>query len=288
MLRRVIGESIELVVELPSAPVVVNADPGQIEMVILNLAVNARDAMPAGGRLTIAISEVDAASVAPVEGEAPPPGPLARITVRDTGAGMDAATRERIFEPFFTTKPSGKGTGLGLATVYGIVKQSGGVVRVRSAPWQGAEFDVLLPARDEQVAAVPPQPSAVVGGTERVLVLEDDDVLRALVCRALTNGGYKVVEAARPSAASVLLERQVIDLLVTDLILPEESGWKLYLRHAARMPKLRVLVMSGFAATPDPDLASLPATVPFLAKPFSPHDLLAKARQALDGPAPSA
>jgi PAS domain S-box-containing protein len=287
MLRRVLGENIELHVELAPAPVIVHADPGQLELVVLNLAVNARDAMPSGGRLTIAVDVVDPADVAPVEGELLPDGPLGRITVSDTGAGMDGATQERIFEPFFTTKPSGKGTGLGLATVYGIVKQSDGAIRLRSAPGQGTEFRVLLPLRAGEAALAQREPAQAVGGTERVLVLEDDDVLRTLVCRALASGGYTVLEASRPSVAVARLAANEVDLLVTDLILPEESGWSLYRRLAAQRPTLRVLIMSGFAATPDPSLSTLPADVPFLPKPFAPHDLLVKARQALDGPPPS-
>jgi PAS domain S-box-containing protein len=284
MLRRVLGESIELSVALPEAPVVVHADPGQIEMVVLNLAVNARDAMPGGGRLTISLATVDAASIPRLEGEVLPDGPLAAITVHDTGSGMDGATQERIFEPFFTTKPSGKGTGLGLATVYGIVRQSGGGIRVRSAPGEGTDFRVFLPLHGGPVSVDAAVPAAASGGSERILVLEDDEVLRTLVCRALGNGGYRVVEAARPSAAVARLAKGEVELLVTDLVLPEENGWVLYRRLRQSYPTLRVVIMSGFAATPDPTLTSLPAEVPFLAKPFAPHDLLAKVREALDGP----
>jgi two-component system cell cycle sensor histidine kinase/response regulator CckA len=287
MLRRILGESVELTVQLAADPVIVHADPSQLEMVVLNLAVNARDAMPHGGHLTISVEVVDSAGVTPLDGDALPDGPLGRITVRDTGAGMDGVTQERIFEPFFTTKPSGKGTGLGLATVYGIVKQSGGAIRLRSAPGEGTEFRVFFPVR---VGAAPPAlvaPLPAAGGTERILVLEDDDVLRSLVCRALVNGGYSVLDASRPSAAAARLMGSEVDLLVTDLVLPEESGWSLYRKLAAQRPTLRVLIMSGFAATPDPILSALPGDVPFLPKPFAPHDLLAKVRQALDGPPPA-
>jgi PAS domain S-box-containing protein len=288
MLRRILGEGVELTVALAPDPVIIHADPGQLEMVVLNLAVNARDAMASGGRLTISVDVVDSTRVAPVEGEPLPDGPLGQITVRDTGVGMDGVTRGRIFEPFFTTKPTGKGTGLGLATVYGIVKQSGGAIRLRSTPGEGTEFRVLFPVRVGPTPVDVPAPPPAAGGTERILVLEDDDVLRALVCRALVNGGYTVLDASRPSAAAALLAEGVVDLLVTDLVLPEESGWSLYRRLAAQLPKLRVLIMSGFAATPDPILSALPGDVPFLPKPFAPHDLLAKVRQALDGPPPKA
>ncbi|HSN15306.1 MAG TPA: ATP-binding protein, partial [Anaeromyxobacteraceae bacterium] len=218
MLRRVLGETIALSVEVPAQPVVIHADPGQIEMVVLNLAVNARDAMPSGGDLEISVGVVE---------EAGPDGgasrPMAQLSVRDWGVGMEEELQDRIFEPFFTTKPSGQGTGLGLATVYGIVKQSDGVIHVRSARGEGTEFRVLFPLHPSAALEEPPKPVAATGGTERVLVLEDDDVLRALVCRALSGAGYGVVEASRPSAAVERAAAGPLDLIVTDLVLPEET-----------------------------------------------------------------
>ena len=286
MLRRILGETISLDVSVPPEPVVILADPGQIEMVVLNLAVNARDAMASGGRLSISVGTAEAADPGFAGAEGLLPGPLAQLVVRDSGAGMDGETQERIFEPFFTTKPSGKGTGLGLATVYGIVKQSGGAIEVRSAPGAGAEFRVLLPLSDGAVQPVAPAPAPVVGGRERILVLEDDGVLRSLVSRALASAGYRVSEASRPSAALARLAEGDFDLVVTDLVLPEENGWSFFRRAAARRPGLRVLLMSGFSAAPEQGLNSVPRDVPFLPKPFAPHDLLARVRQTLDAPAP--
>jgi len=288
MLRRVLGETVALRFVSPPEPIVIHADPGQIELVVLNLAVNARDAMPEGGELVITQRAVDPGDPALAAGEPIPPGPLGEIVVRDTGVGMDPDTQQRIFEPFFSTKPVGKGTGLGLATVYGIVKQSGGAIRVRSAPGRGTEFRILFPLHRGAADAEPRPARAASGGDERILVLEDDDVLRALVCRALKGAGYRVLEAARPSAAADRAAEHELDLLLTDLVLPEESGWSLYRRIAAGRPGLRVLLMSGFSGAPEPGSVSLPADVPFLAKPFGPSDLLARVRQALDRPPPSA
>jgi PAS domain S-box-containing protein len=287
MLGRILGETITLTVALPPEPVVIHADPGQIEMVILNLAVNARDAMPTGGDLRIAVGVVEERPEDGEDGAPPAPQRMAELSVRDAGVGMDDETQDRIFEPFFTTKPNGQGTGLGLATVYGIVKQSDGVIHVRSARGEGTEFRVLFPLRASVILEPPPAPVTATGGSERVLVLEDDDVLRSLVCRALTNAGYGVVEASRPSVAVERAAGNALDLIVTDLVLPEQSGWQLYRQLAATKPGLRLLVMSGFAGEPVPGLATLPPDIPFLAKPFAPHDLLVKVRQALDGPPPS-
>jgi PAS domain S-box-containing protein len=284
MLRRVLGETISLTVKVPPEPVVIHADPGQIEMVVLNLAVNARDAMPGGGELELAVGLAEEA-----ETEGAPARPMAELAVRDTGVGMDEDTQDRIFEPFFTTKPSGKGTGLGLATVYGIVKQSDGVIHLRSSRGKGTEFRVLFPVHAGDHAPGPSTPLPVsAGGSERVLVLEDDEVLRTLVCRALTGAGYRVVEAARPSQALARAADGQVDLLVTDLVLPERSGWQLFREIAGHCPGLRIVVMSGFAVEPVTGDDSLPPEVPFLPKPFAPNDLLVKVRQALDGPAPPA
>jgi nitrogen-specific signal transduction histidine kinase len=288
MLRRTLGETIALTVSVPPDPVVIVADPSQIEMVVLNLAVNARDAMASGGALSISVSRSEHADRTFAGAEELPPGPLAQIVVSDSGSGMDGETQERIFEPFFTTKANGKGTGLGLATVYGIVKQTGGTVHVRSAPGKGSEFRVLLPLGSGTAEAVTRAPEPVVGGSERVLVLEDDEVLRSLVCRALAGAGYRVSEAPRPSVAYERAMEGDIDLLLADLVLPEESGWAFYRRLAARRPGLRVLLMSGLSGPPNAGSTALPRHVPFLPKPFAPRDLLAKVRQALDAPAPSA
>jgi CheY-like chemotaxis protein len=251
----------------------VHADPGQLEQVIVNLVVNARDAMPTGGTLTIATEN----------GRGADDG-MVRLIVRDTGTGMSAATQARIFEPFFTTKDPGRGTGLGLATVYGIVAQSGGRVAVESAIGVGTTFVILLPASDAAVsttseAAVAPPPR----GSETVLLVEDEPTLRALAERALRAQGY-VVHTAENGAAALNLARAMpgdIDLVVTDVVMPEMSGPMLVTRIAPLQPDVRVLYVSGYA---DETIASyrLDPTSAFLAKPFTPVSLAWKVREVLD------
>jgi PAS domain S-box-containing protein len=279
ILRRVLPENVALTV-VAHAPGTVFADPAQLEVVILNLAVNARDALPRGGRIEIQVFELEDGAPELGDGEAPP-GPLAVLEVRDDGVGMDAATRARIFEPFFTTKPAGKGTGLGLATVYGIVSQAGGEIRVRSEPGRGSEFRVYLPrwsgTAAETLAVVPPRPAR---GDETVLVVEDDAAIRALVHRTLAQAGYRVVDAA--TADEALSAAASPDLLVSDVILPGRNGWDLAVALAARRPGLRVLFMSGYAAQHSGE-PLLPSDAPFLAKPFAPDELLRKVREVLDG-----
>jgi PAS domain S-box-containing protein len=286
MLRRLLPESVTLRVVTPAAGTVV-ADPAQLEMAVMNLAVNARDAMPSGGEIEIRVTE-PAPGAAGDEGL--PGGPLALLAVRDEGVGMDEATRDRIFEPFFTTKPAGKGTGLGLATVYGIVSQSGGVVRVRSQPGQGAEFRVYLPRHvgaetPASARAAARQPGV---GTGTVLLVEDDAAIRAIARRTLARAGYRVLDAGTPGEALriALGEEGDVDLLVSDVVLPGRSGWELSRELVAHRPGLRVLFMSGYAADPSGE-PLLPEGAPLLAKPFTPEDLLGRVRAALDG-APAA
>jgi signal transduction histidine kinase len=283
MLRRILGETVQLEV-LTDARGEVLADPGQLEQVIVNLAVNARDAMPGGGRLTIAVSELEA--TAPAGGLDPglPEGPLAVLSVSDTGVGMDPETQAHIFEPFFTTKGPGKGTGLGLSTVYGIVVQSGGVIRVRSAPGAGAEFRVFLRRHDgPRSAAARAAPSLrATGGQETILLVEDDAAVRAIARRVLQQAGYTVIEAPGPRTAMELAEGhpKPIDLLLTDVILPSENGVALSRRVLAVRPGLRVAFMSGY--TGEPHGVEVPASAPFLPKPFTPDSLLSTVRAALD------
>jgi PAS domain S-box-containing protein len=289
MLRRLIGEDVQLETVTRPGLCWVRADPGQIEQVILNLAVNARDAMPAGGRITIAVEPAGREEAG--AGDALPPGPLVMLSMTDNGVGMDQATLRRIFEPFFTTKDVGKGTGLGLSTVYGVVHQSGGALRVTSAPGRGTTFRIYLP----QVA---PPPSASVRpeslstrGTETVLLVEDEAVLRGLALRALTGAGYRVFEADGPGAALACAERQgaALDLLVTDVILPEASGVDLAHDLTRRLPRLRVLYMSGYTGGHLDARRVSGSGHSFLQKPFTPEVLLRKVREVLDekgAPAP--
>jgi two-component system, cell cycle sensor histidine kinase and response regulator CckA len=289
MLRRLIGEDIRLSTRLDRGLGCVCADPGQLEQVLVNLVVNARDAMPAGGELSI---ETRAVTVGP-EGAAVPelaPGRYARLTARDTGCGMDVRTLARAFEPFFTTKEVGKGSGLGLATVYGIVKQSGGHVAATSAVGKGTTFDVYLPivrgtpapghlGDGEEVPSV-----AVPAGKETVLLAEDEDGLRALARRVLQAKGYTVLEANNGEEALRLAERSggTIDLLVTDVVMPHTGGRAAAEALTSRYPSVKVLYMSGY--TDDEILRNgvLRSDHCFLSKPFSPDELLHKVREVLD------
>jgi signal transduction histidine kinase len=293
MLERTIGEDIELTVATPAELGNVKADPGQIVQVLLNLAVNARDAMPRGGQLTVEIAEV-------VLDEAyarlhPPcvPGAYVLLAVADTGCGMDDATQSRVFEPFFTTKPEGQGTGLGLAMVYGIVKQSGGFIWVYSEPGRGTAFKVYLPRVLADVEAVPdPAPAAVTPlgrPAGRLLVVEDDPSVRALMAEVLAEEGYDVTTAGTPAEALELLDTTAgpIDLLLTDVILPGMSGRTLATQMAATRP-IRVLYVSGYAGEAVVRQGGLSRDDRFLQKPFSEADLLRCVADALRGPAPLA
>jgi nitrogen-specific signal transduction histidine kinase/ActR/RegA family two-component response regulator len=282
LLRRLLGEDVQLVARV-AARSLVRADPALVEQGIVNLALNARDAMPRGGRLEIEARPLDGGD--PVRAGDPtlPAGPLVLLEVRDTGVGMDEATRARIFEPFFTTKAAGKGTGLGLSTVYAAVRGAGGAIRVESAPGRGATFRIFLPrCRDDARPSASPAPLAA-GGRERVLLVEDDPAVRVLARRALTGAGYEVLEADRPSAALDLAERAGrLDLLVTDVILPELSGSELAAELSARLPSLRVLYVSGYTGGHLDARGVQGAGRGFLAKPFGPEDFLARVREVLD------
>lgn len=284
MLRRVLPESVALSV-VAHAPGTVFADPAQLELAILNLAVNARDAVPAGGRIEIRVFETEEGAAPGGDGELPA-GPLAVLEVEDDGVGMDPATLARIFEPFFTTKPAGKGTGLGLATVHGIVAQSGGEIRVRSEPGRGSTFRVYLPRWSGAAAgpgAAPPAPPA--RGHETVLVVEDDAAIRALVHRSLAGAGYRVLDAGSAEAALALAEDGAApDLLVSDVILPGRNGWELAIDLARGLPELRVLFMSGYAAQHSGQ-PLVPFEATLLEKPFAPDELLRRVREVLDAPA---
>jgi two-component system cell cycle sensor histidine kinase/response regulator CckA len=286
MLRRLLGEHVQLVTHLASESGRVKVDPSQLEQIIVNLAVNARDAMPDGGMLTIETMslDLDAAYVAThAEGS---PGPHVALTVSDTGIGMDDATKARIFEPFFTTKEPGKGTGMGLATVYGIVKQSGGSIYVYSEPGHGTSFKVYLPRLDEAATeeSVDASPPAATTGSEVVLLVEDEEAVRSFAARVLTDQGYTVLQAANGAEAIALAaasDRQ-IDLLLTDVIMPGLQGHQLAVRLAADRPELRVLYVSGFTENSVIHHGVAGDGIAFLPKPFTAEALGRATRQVLD------
>jgi CheY-like chemotaxis protein len=262
------------------------ADPGQIEQVIMNLIVNARDAMPRGGVIRVETTIVDV-----VDGREPPcpdmpPGGYVLLQVADTGVGMDAETRARIFEPFFTTKESGKGTGLGLAVVYGIVVQSSGYIAVDSAPEKGTTFRVYFPrqsARDGQESREPsaPPPSSARGGSETVLLVEDDAQVRTAVAITLRRSGYTVLESENAGEAMLVCEQMTtIDLLLTDVVLPRMTGRELATRLSPSRPAMKVLYMSGHlpeSLLDDPTVAGS-----IVEKPVSAATLLGKVREVID------
>jgi two-component system, cell cycle sensor histidine kinase and response regulator CckA len=287
MLARIIGEDIRVVLVLGSEPCRVRADPGQLEQVIMNLAVNARDAMRGGGELRIECSAVTVDD-APAQATMVGPGRYARIAVHDSGHGMDAATRARIFEPFFTTKEAGRGTGLGLSTVYGIVRQSGGGIRVESAEGKGTTFEILLPLAAAEVMPVhePPPPVAVDHARELVLVVEDEDAVRKITRRILEDAGYRVVEArdGRHALDVAAALPGGIDLLVTDMVMPELGGAALYAALVRQHPALPVVFLSGYTDDELLRRGDLARGSAFLQKPFSAESLTALVREVLDRP----
>ncbi len=287
MLRRLIGEDLELHF-VPKAPrAAVRADPGQLEQVIVNLVVNARDAMPRGGRLTIESTVVDLDAAYAWEHGTVEPGRYVMLAVTDTGVGIDRAAQARLFEPFFTTKEFGKGTGLGLATVYGIVKQSGGYIWVYSEPGRGATFKVYLPRVEQagEPVAIPQPPARALGGTETILLAEDEPAVRNLARRVLEKHGYKLLLAATGWHGVRLAEQHgsPIDLLVTDVVMPEMGGRELAQRLTTRQPSLKVLYLSGYTDDAIVHHGVLDAGVAFLQKPFKPDELVRKIREVLDG-----
>jgi len=287
MLRRLIGEDVELRFVAKASRAAVLADPGQLEQVIVNLVVNARDAMPRGGKLTIETATVDLDAGYAWEHGTVEPGRYVMLAVTDTGVGIDRAAQARLFEPFFTTKEFGKGTGLGLATVYGIVKQSGGYIWVYSEPGQGATFKVYLPRVEpagEPVAA-PQPPARALGGTETILLAEDEAAVRNLARRVLEKHGYKLLLAATGRDGVQVAEQHAapIDLLVTDVVMPEMGGRELAQRLTARQPGLKVLFLSGYTDDAIVHHGVFDAGVAFLQKPFKPDDLVRKIRAVLDG-----
>jgi two-component system, cell cycle sensor histidine kinase and response regulator CckA len=285
LLRRLLGEQVQLVPELRRDTGSARVDPGQLEQVVVNLAVNARDAMPGGGRLTIATELVDVGPDELAGRIVAGPGPYIVLKVADTGSGMDATTLAHLFEPFFTTKAEGKGTGLGLATVYGIVRQSGGFITVRSALGEGSEFRVHLPqvdasARSHQSIGV--QAPAPPQGSGTVLLVEDDPAVRHFAARALEQLGYQVLSApAGPNALALLAAHQGrVDLVLSDIVMPGMQGPELARRVHESRPEARFLFMSGFADG-EGGQADLVGGEPILPKPFAIHDLAVAVRDAL-------
>jgi len=288
MLRRILGEDIDHVQVLAPDLGAVRADPGQIEQVLMNLVVNARDAMPTGGKLTIETSNVDLDEEYAARHVAVKPGPYVRFAISDTGCGMDAATQARIFEPFFTTKEKGKGTGLGLSTVYGIVAQSGGHILVYSEPGQGTTFKIYLPREISakltvtatRLAAVQTPPT----GTETILVVEDEEAILNIAKRILREAGYTVLTAASPDDALMACKtwQGKIHLLLTDVVMPQMGGRALAETLVVARPRIKVLYMSGYTDDAIVHHGTLDPGTHFIAKPFSAADLVRKVREVLD------
>jgi two-component system cell cycle sensor histidine kinase/response regulator CckA len=286
MLRRLIGEHIELITALDPGLGRVKADPGQLEQVIANLAVNARDAMPGGGKLIIETGNVELDAVYAASRPDARPGPHVMLAVSDTGHGMDPETLSHIFEPFFTTKELGQGTGLGLATVYGIVRQSGGQVLVYSEPGRGTSFKVYLPRFEAETEAV--QVPAAVGaaptGSETILLVEDEPALRVMIREMLDKAGYRILEGATPDEALAAAAGHAgpIHLVLTDVILPKMSGRQMADALRSGRPETRVLFMSGYTDDAISHHGILEPGTHFLEKPFTADGLLRKVREVLD------
>jgi PAS domain S-box-containing protein len=290
MLERLVGETIQLVFVPKPDLGYVKADPSQLEQVIMNLTVNARDAMPDGGRLTMETDQLELDAPAAAGHGAATPGRYAVLAVSDTGCGMDEATKARLFEPFFTTKEPGRGTGLGLSTVYGIVRQSGGHIWVYSEPGHGTTFKICLPV----VAAEPDRAGPVDGGgktrgAETVLLVEDAPRVREVVREILEMNGYAVLEARHGQEAIDLSQRHAgpIQLMVTDVVMPQMSGRELAQQLVRTRPDMRVLFMSGYTDTAIVRHGVLEAGTAFISKPFTPDALAAKVREVLDAPKPA-
>ncbi|MEX2218768.1 MAG: ATP-binding protein [Phycisphaerales bacterium] len=285
MLRRLIGDDVVLRASL-TATGNVRADATQLEQVIVNLVVNARDAMPQGGPLTIEVSDTELDEAYCRMRVDAAPGPHVMLAVSDTGVGMDAETLGRLFEPFFTTKAPGKGTGLGLATCHGIVKQSGGHIAVYSEPGRGTTVKVFLPRVTEERGAEPERWAAHApgGGTEAVLLVEDSPVVRGLVAEALQRAGYRVLVASTGAEAlRIAGEAGTLKLLVTDVVMPQMSGVELAAALTAERPGLRVIYMSGYTEESIAEQGVDSRGAVFMTKPFTTDSLLRRARELLDG-----
>jgi PAS domain S-box-containing protein len=282
MLRRMVGPGIDLRIDHGTSVPPVHGDPQQLQQVVLNLCVNARDAMPTGGSLILSLAAVTVASntARGISG-----GEMIELSVIDNGIGMDADTQARIFEPFFTTKAVGKGTGLGLSTVYSIVNQAGGTIAVTSAPGQGATFRILLPRTQEmerepepEKTLSPPTPQRL----RRIVLVDDDETIRSLVCESLEDAGYAMTACATPIEALAQLRDQRPDVVISDVVMPEMNGWE-FSRALDRLhPGLRLVLVSGYSAEGmPPDVAKRPLTT-FVPKPFTPSRLISAVQALLD------
>jgi len=287
MLDRLVGEDLEIAATTSPRLGAVEADPTQVEQVIMNLVVNARDAMPTGGRLGIETANADLDDTYAAAHPGALPGRFVMLAVSDTGIGMDAETQRRMFEPFFTTKAPGEGTGLGLATVYGIVRQMGGSIQVESEVGRGTSFKVYLPRVEEPAVTEPkPAPRPLPRGHETVLVVEDSESLRNLIDELLTAQGYAVHCASQGEEALTLVEQGGVrvDLVLTDVVMPKLGGAELVKRLKAIHPQVRVVYMSGYTSGAISSHGVLDQGVTLIEKPFSPETLARTVRGALDGP----
>ncbi len=288
LVRRIIGEHIEFRTILPSEPSRVRVDPTQLEQVLVNLIANARDAMPTGGRLTVEVAAIELDDLYAATHHEVVPGPHVMIAISDTGAGMTAEVRERVFEPFYTTREDSGGTGLGLATVYGIVKQSGGSINVYAEPGHGSVFKVYLPRVFEPAEERPTPAEEVVAveATETILVAEDDEAVRGIAVLALSRAGYEVIAAESGPMAMTLAAGQPgqINLLVTDVVMGEMSGRQLAQELGQLRPDMRTLFVSGYAENTIVHHGVLDEGVSFLPKPFTPTALVRKVREVLGSP----
>ncbi len=287
LLRRVIGEDIALELKCSEGLSRVVADPGQVEQVLMNLAVNARDAMPAGGKLLVETASVELDEVYTRHHEGVSPGPYVMVAVSDTGCGMGQDLLSHIFDPFYTTKEQGKGTGLGLSTVYGIIKQSGGTIWVYSEPEIGTTFKIYLPQTEAAAGRVDSvvEETEWLGGGERILVVEDEDGLRNLLVRSLSRLDLRVTAAWNGTEACRLIEKSGLtpDLLITDMVMPEMGGAELVKHLRATMPNLKVLYMSGYTNEAIVQHGVLSEETPFIQKPFTIRCLISKIHAVLRG-----
>ncbi len=287
LLRHTLREDIKIDIKVPKLMATVHADEGQIEQVLMNLAVNAQDAMPGGGVLTLTLTEVEIDELFSCEHKDMKPGHYVLLTVSDTGHGMDKTTQELVFEPFFTTKEQGKGTGLGLSMVYGIIKQHGGHIWVYSEPDQGCTFKICLPVATESEQmpdSSATHPSGMSKGTETILLVEDNDAVRKMTCQALERYHYRVITAENGEQGLEYIKRhqEPIHLLLTDVVMPGINGRELYERLIAIRPEVKVLYMSGYTDDVIAHRGVLNAGVSFIPKPFSINALATKVRDVLD------